>query len=256
MTHGTGRFAIIGDPVAHSLSPKMQMAAFDACGIAASYEAISVGRKDLSAAFARLRAAGFAGFNVTTPLKEKIIDLLAGCTADAAEARSVNTVRREEDGSYTGHDTDGAGLARAVRELWQFDPAGKAVLVLGSGPVARSSARALKNLGAARVWCWSRNRSTAPLVGPPPEGAVELVVSTLPPDANAPNDVLARIGKASYVFDVNYGASRSPVPPELGAARSNGLPMLLHQGAMAFEWWTGKPAPIEVMRAALGLAKT
>lgn len=254
MTRETiARYAIIGDPVAHSLSPRMQQAAFEACAIRATYEAIAVRRHEMRDAVARLRADDFAGFNVTTPLKELVMASLDECTAEAKQARSVNTVRREDDGRYTGHETDGAGLIGAVRELWQFDPKDKRIALLGSGPAARAMDRALRAANVAQLWCWSRNTSAASALGPPPSGVADLVISALPADAVVPESVLGCVGPDTLLFDLNYGA-RSPLESAHGAAFSDGLPMLLHQGALAFEWWTNGTAPIEVMRTALGIS--
>ncbi len=243
------RYAIIGDPVAHSLSPAMQNAAFRAAGIDAQYDALRVPREGLGDAIERLRA-GYAGFNVTTPLKEAMLDHVDALVDVAHEAMAVNTVRVEK-GRMTGHNTDGIGFVAALNELWSLNPRGRNVCILGSGPAARAIARQLARLGAASIACWSRNPLTAEEIGAPPAGRPALIVSALPADAIVPDDVLDTISGAAYVFDVNYRAARSPVPPSIGAHRSDGLPLLLHQGALAFTWWTGVPAPLEAMRAAL-----
>lgn len=245
----TQRYAVIGDPVEHSLSPAMQNAAFRALGIDASYEAIRVNAAGLGAAVELLRR-DFAGFNVTTPLKEAIAPLLDGATSDAAELNAVNTVR-VRSGRLTGHNTDGSGFVAAIAELWRITPRGKIVCILGSGPAARAIAQALGKLGAAQFSCWSRNPLTAAEIGPHPDKMPELLVCALPAGAVIPPEVLREVSGARYVFDVNYGAPRSPLPPDVGEHRSDGLPLLLHQGALAFEWWTGKKAPLDAMRAAL-----
>jgi shikimate dehydrogenase len=246
----TLRYAVIGHPVERSLSPALQNAAFRALGIDATYEAIPVQAADLGAAVTRLRSE-FAGFNVTTPLKESIVPFLDGATSDAAELGAVNTVR-VQNGRLTGHNTDGTGFVAAIAEIWRITPRGKVVCILGSGPAARAIAQALGKLGAARFSCWSRNPLTAAEIGPAPDAHPELLVSALPADAVIPAEVLQEVSGARYVFDVNYGAARSPLPRNVGEYRSDGLPLLLHQGALAFEWWTGKRAPLDAMRAALG----
>ena len=248
----TAKYAVIGDPVAHSLSPAMQNAAFRARAMDAVYEAMRVAREDLDAALRTLRAS-YAGFNVTTPLKEAVIPLLDASTDVATAAGAVNTVRVEKN-RMTGHNTDGLGFAAAIEDLWRLRPRGQVVCVLGSGPAARAIARTLVRQGAARVMCWSRNPLTSVEVGPPPDSRPDLLVSALPADALVPEDVLETVAGAAYVFDVNYRAVRSPVPESIGAHRSDGLPLLLHQGALAFTWLTGLEAPLEAMRAALRAA--
>lgn len=248
-------YALIGHPVSHSLSPRMQQAAFNACGIAARYQAIDVQPEALASEIDRLRAEAYAGWNVTTPLKERIIDRLDSCTESALRGRSVNAVRRRDDGGYEGHDTDGAGLLQALRELWSFDPRSADVLVLGSGPAARSSAVALRDAGVRTIYCWSRNVNAAASIGRRPDVTVDLCVSALPPTAIVPDDTVKWIGPKTRIFDFNYAAPHPSIPVRVGGARSDGLPLLLHQGALSFEWWTGRSAPLEIMRAAIGLTR-
>lgn len=245
----SARYAIIGDPVAHSLSPAMQNAAFRACGIDATYETLRVQREDVAAGIRELRSA-FAGCNVTTPLKEAVLPFLDTLTQEAQDARAVNTIRIGRD-RLTGHTTDGAGFVAAIAELWDLTPNGKAFCLLGSGPAARAIARAVERAGAARVTCWSRNSKTAALVGQPPNACPDVLVSALPTTAHVDPDVLRLVSDADFVFDLNYRAPQSPVPGGCGKHRSDGLPLLLHQGAQSFEWWTGVAAPLESMRAAL-----
>ena len=249
------RYAVIGSPVAHSLSPVMQQAAFDALGIDAAYEALEAGRDDATAMLARLRAQGYAGWNVTTPLKDALVLLVDRLSDEAAQAHSVNTVRREADGSLSGHDTDGEGLVRALAELWSWRPHDGATLLLGAGPAARAIAAALRRHGATRLECWSRDAGRAAVVGDPARHVADLIVSTLPATACVPSHIVELAGAGTFVFDCNYRHPASPVRRMRALATSDGLPLLLHQGALSFEWWTGRPAPLAVMRAALGADK-
>ncbi|HLN46751.1 MAG TPA: shikimate dehydrogenase, partial [Magnetospirillaceae bacterium] len=240
-------YALIGDPVGHSLSPAMQAAAFAAAQVDATYAALAVDLGGLREFVARARAGSFAGFNVTTPLKEAIVAHLDHLTDEAREAGAVNLVRRA-GGSLEGHNTDGAGLVAALADVWDWQPRGANALILGSGPAGRAIARALKRAGAVALACWSRNEQTARTIGPPPHRTVDLAVSALPADAIVPDAILESIGPRTLLFDVNYRAARSPFPPRIGAQRSDGLPLLVRQGALSFEWWTGQPAPVAVMR--------
>ena len=247
-----GQYAVIGDPIAQSLSPAMMKAAFAATGIVTTYEAIRVPPDELRDFIVRARMEHFAGFNVTTPLKESIIHYLDDLTEDARIVNAVNTVRRDVV-KLIGHNTDGSGFLEALEQVWQWKPKGASALLLGSGPAARAIAHRLVEAGAVQVSCWSRNEETARWIGPPPHRPPDLLVSTLPPTAMVPDEVLEYVARNTLVFDVNYNATRSPIPPSLGARRTNGLPMLLYQGAQSFEWWTGKAAPLDVMRRAIGL---
>jgi shikimate dehydrogenase len=231
----------------------MQTAAFAAARIDATYEALQVDPGGLRGFVERVRAGSFAGLNVTTPLKEAIVEHLDRLTDEACAAGAVNLVRRV-DGSLEGHNTDGAGLVAALADVWDWQPRGANALILGSGPAGRAIARALKRAGAVALACWSRNEQTARTIGPPPHRPVDLAVSALPADAVVPDAILESIGPRTLLFDVNYRAARSPFPPRIGAQRSDGLPMLARQGALSFEWWTGQAAPLAIMRRAVGLA--
>jgi shikimate dehydrogenase len=247
----TRKFAIIGDPVGHSLSPVMQNAAFRAARIDATYDAIRVTPDALAATLADLRAT-HAGLNVTTPLKESVLRHMDAMTSAAAAVRAVNAVRID-GGKTTGHNTDGVGLLAAIFDVWHISPHGMSVCILGSGPAGRAIANAFVGSGTAKLSCWSRDQQHASEIGPPPDAPPDLIVSALPAGATIPPDVLETVARASYVFDVNYAPGTRVLPPEIGKYRSDGLPMLLHQGAIAFEWWTGVLAPLPTMRAALGL---
>ncbi|HXM19434.1 MAG TPA: shikimate dehydrogenase [Candidatus Tumulicola sp.] len=249
MSAGGACYAVIGDPVSHSLSPAMQSAAFAAAGISATYEAVRVTREDVAAFVSRARAGEFAGFNVTTPLKEAMLEHLDESDDSVREARAVNTVKVESS-RLIGHNTDGAGFVRALRELWSFEPRDAAILILGVGPAARAISQALNKAGATGVWSWSRHSGL--LVGSRREGAMDLMVQATPPLAFIPPAILALVGPKTKIFDLNYGTPYSSIAPNLGGERSDGLPLLLHQGVLSFECWTGRPAPLEAMRAALG----
>src|SRR5579872_4246686 len=155
------RYAIIGNPIGHSLSPAMQQAAFKATGIDAIYEALAVETAQLDDALVRL-SSQYDGWNVTTPLKEAMAARADALTVEARNANAANVVRREDDGRLTAHNTDGDGCVRAIVEQWSWQPGGGA-LVLGSGPAARAIAIALRAAGEEAVQCWSRgaDRSAA-----------------------------------------------------------------------------------------------
>ncbi len=244
------RYAIVGSPVIHSLSPLVQQAAFRAAGISATYEIVEADERTGADAFSNLYAMGYAGWNVTTPLKELAARLVHHKSDTASALSAVNTVRVSDDAELEGENTDGAGFVRAVRELWSFDPCGADVLILGSGPAARAVANALSHAGA-QLSCWSRNEERAKALAPAPVSQPVMVVSAIPVDAVVPQHIIDLASDETMIFDLNYGRPGSPVFQMKGRRRSDGLPMLLHQGALAFEWWTGTPAPLEAMRRAL-----
>jgi shikimate dehydrogenase len=245
------RYAVIGSPVAHSLSPVMQQAAFAALHIDATYEAIETTTDRVRDVFAQLRAEQYSGWNVTTPLKEAVMSLVDRATPEAAAARAANTIRAERGGTLTAHNTDGAGFVRAIRELWSWEPSGTPVLILGTGPAARAIAIALRASGEVSLACWSRDAARAAQIASPPAGIVHLVVSALPADATLPPDIEQATNDDTMIFDLNYGRQRSPVAAMRGRRRSDGRPLLLHQGALSFEWWTGLTAPLAPMRSAI-----
>lgn len=275
---GTTRvYGILGDPVAHSLSPAMQNAAFAAAGIDAIYVPFPVAAKGLAATIAGLYTAGVAGLNVTVPHKEAAAALAVTLRPRARACGAANTLIRTARG-FVGDNTDGAGLLAALAER-RFDLRGRNVLLIGAGGSARSVAYAFAKAGSASLIVANRT----------PTRAAELV-STLPhPRAMAMGlDVLANdaflasldllvnctstgLGTGALprvrftptrrdllCCDLVYGAKPSRFLLEArGAGRRtmDGSGMLLHQGALAFTLWTGKPAPIAVMRRALARAR-
>jgi shikimate dehydrogenase len=256
---------LIGDPVAHSRSPAIFNAAFAETGLNWVYVAFPVPRGAGGDAVRAARALGLAGLTVTMPHKE---DAARACDelSPAATALGVANVVTVTDGArLVGSSTDGEGFVRSVRELG-FDPTGADVLVAGAGGAARSIVLALGGAGA-RVTVAARRVEAA-------EAAIDLV-----PDGHAV--ALGDVDPAPYALVVNatpLGMQGEPGPvsverlnpgqlvvdtvyhpmetPFLAAARArgiqavNGLGMLVHQAALAFEGWTGVDAPLDVMREA------
>ncbi len=279
-----GRVVLLAHPAGHSLSPHMHNAAFSALGIAAEYEALDVTPEGLARAVAALRHEPYLGANVTVPHKEAVFGLVDELTPEAAAAGAVNTVVAR-GGRLVGHNTDGGGFLRALAELGTGYPAGLAeaqCLVLGAGGAARAVVHALLCAGA-RVSLANRNVARAERLAADlahlgsASGSLRVctahVSSLLPstdllvnttsvgmsggPDPSRlpliePED-LELLPADVAVVDLVY---RPAVTPLLAAAKArdllvqNGLPMLVWQGALAFELWTGAPAPVEVMRNA------
>jgi len=144
----TGRYAVLGWPIRHSVSPAMQGAAFEALGIPATYERIAVPPEEFVEKIAALKREGYAGWNVTVPHKERMLELVDEATPDATLARSVNTVTCRE-GRLLGASTDGYGLAAALYESFGMDLVGLRVVMLGAGGGARAVAVYMVRHGVA-----------------------------------------------------------------------------------------------------------
>jgi shikimate dehydrogenase len=252
--------ALIGDPVAHSVSPTMHRAAFAAAGLHLDYVGVRIPRGSLAEAWPALREA-HAGLNVTRPLKEEILPLLDHVSAGARRAGSVNTVVFE-DGRAIGHSTDGSGFVAALARAGVRP---RRVVVLGAGGAARAVLAALTD---ADVSAWSRNPAAVrrlpgvrALTDGDLPGAVaraDLLVNATPvgqaPDTEGcPLPATVALHGGLTVFDLVY---RPRVTPLLELARRSGcsivegVEMLVEQGVRSFELWTGRPAPVDAMREA------
>lgn len=274
--------ALLGDPVAHSLSPRMHAAAFRARGLRWAYVAFRVRPEDLGAAVAGLRALGFAGANVTIPHKVAVLDLVDGLDASARRCGAANTLVFAEGRRLVGYNTDVAGVRRALREEG-VDPRGLRAAVLGAGGAARAACVALAEGGAERVLVVARRQAAARVLcgrmgeefpqvrfDPCPfEGEAlrtaareaDLVVNATPVGMHPHEDASPLPGpeylrRGQVVFDMVYNPARTRLlrlAEQVGARAVGGLSMLVHQGAEAFELWTGTPAPVDAMKQAVGL---
>lgn len=253
--------ALIGDPVAHSVSPAMHRAGFAATGLDLEYVAVRVAGGRVGAAWPRLRAE-HAGLNVTRPLKEEIIPLLDGLAPGARRAGSVNTVAFA-DGRSVGRSTDGPGFLAALDRAGAPPP--HRVVLLGAGGAARAILAALRD---AEVSVWARDPAAAhrlagarAVSGDELDYAVaraDLLVNATPvgqaPDAEAsplPGDVPLHAGLT--VLELVYRPRVTRLLRRAAAAGCRtveGVDMLVEQGARSFEIWTGRPAPVAIMREA------
>ena len=273
----TPRLGLIGDPVAHSISPAIQGAALAALGIPATYELWPTATADLPARLASLRAPEVLGANVTVPHKGAVMAHLDDVTPLARRAGAVNTIVHR-DGHLLGDNTDIHGFATALGEVCP-NPAARPALVLGAGGAARAVILALEALGVERITVANRDPARAERLAadlaPTPLQIVaadaetlrrELLRTALLVNATSlgwhrgetplPLDLLAVPAPRCVVVDLTYRETDL-----LAAARSrglrvqDGLAMLVHQGAWALELWTGREAPVEVMRAAAERAR-
>ena len=218
--------ALLGHPVAHSLSPRMQNAAFAALGLDWAYVALDLPPAALADAVSGLAALGFAGANVTAPHKLAVAALVE------ADVPSVNTLVFEE-GRVRGTSTDAAILEGLEPER---------SVVLGDGGAA---AAFLEALAGARSF--SRRGS-----GPPEAGEADLVVNATP----VRDQVLVELGRGQTLVDLPYPSSATAEAARAAGARVvDGLDVLVAQGVASFRLWTGLDPPVEVMRAAVRSAR-
>jgi shikimate dehydrogenase len=260
--------AVIGDPIRHSLSPTIHNAAFRALDLDWVYVALPVAAGDAARALDGMRAFGIDGLSVTMPHKDAVAALVDDHEADAAALGAVNCVERRDD-RLVGHNTDGAGFVAAVRDAG-FDPYGRRCAVLGAGGAARAVILALGRAGAAEVVVVNRTveRAEAAVSLAGPVGrlgdessvrAAELVVNAtsvgmgqLDEHGDVPCPI-ELIGPHHTVADLVMHPLQTPLlrgAEARGAATIDGLGMLVHQAAAAFEIWTGVAPPVDVMLAA------
>jgi shikimate dehydrogenase len=266
-------YAVLGDPVDHSQSPRIQNAAFQAAGMNAVYVALEVKAARLKEALGGLHAARVLGLNLTAPHKEAAYPLVRERTPDAEEAGAVNTLRWEPEG-WSGHATDGTGFLAWVEEA-KIDLSGRGVLVLGAGGAARAIVPKLLELGPETIRVASRTAEHALSLVRRAEkspGKTRLHAAALGGDTGgfAWNLLVRAISTGpvsteeerwwdghtphAAVLDLNYGvraaAARAHAEAQ-GLRYEDGSALLVHQGAASFEFWTGKKAPIAAMREAM-----
>lgn len=253
-------FAVIGDPVSHSLSPRMHSAAFEAHGLPFRYVAIHVPEGEVAPALDRLSELGYRGVNVTVPHKEAAMEWCAGMEPFARKVRAVNTVRLED---RAGMNTDAPGFLDTLEELG-LEPG--VALLLGAGGSARALALALAREGwKLRVFNRTRGRAVEMIEGlgidaelldqPDPAGA-QLILNTTSASLKAADLGIdwSRAEANAVAYDLMYAKEPTPFLAQAqarGLRICDGLPLLVAQGARSFEWWIGMPAPRDAMRRAI-----
>ena len=255
------QYAVVGDPVEHSLSPQMQSAAFAACGLEDKYVAIRVPKEEFAEAMAHLTELGYKGLNVTVPLKEAAYRWAKSMPRLERRMGVVNTLRL---GDGAAINTDAPGFIDTLRYLGVMFPC--TALVLGAGGASRALLMALSEL-ECRLLCWNRTpiklekllhelSIKAEMVGSPVPADCQLILNTtsasmhkaqLPVDwYQAPRkalayDVFYTSGPTTFMFDAQAN----------GIHAVDGRALLVAQGARSFEWWTGQNAPRQDMLAAV-----
>ena len=278
------RVGLIGNPVAHSYSPRFQQAAFDALRIAARYELWQTREDELLARIRSLCEPCCLGANITIPYKEAVLPLVDKIDPFASRIGAINTIV-QRDHYLHGYNTDAPGLLYALYEQGigtqhhdgAFNLEGYTAILLGAGGAARGAAFALTNAGVTQLIIVNRHLERAQLLARDVQQHYSGLVFTLnEPEfliprtssliINAtsvgmqddtsplPVEILARFGADTFVYDMIYNPVQTYLLCQartMGLRCANGLSMLLHQGALAFTLWTGQPAPLEVMRAKL-----
>ncbi len=277
ITGATKIYGIIGYPVSHSLSPLMQNAALSAAKIDGVYLPFAVKPEQLSAAVSGFRAVQLSGFNVTIPHKTSIISLLDELAPTAVQAGAVNTVVND-NGRLVGHNTDGDGLLKSLKEDLKFDPADSRVLLIGAGGAARGALAALCRAGVTSVTVCNRTAGTASRLitdfklNYPGIDLKVIENGSLSNDLPADIDLvinatslgmagekieglsLALLPDHAKVYDMVYNPAITPLLFEArgrGLMSVNGLGMLVSQGELAFSLWHSTAPETAVMRAAL-----
>jgi shikimate dehydrogenase len=265
------RAAVLGRPVAHSLSPVLHRAAYQALGLDWSYDAVDVGEPELPGFVAGL-GPEWAGLSLTMPLKRAALAVAADATPLARAVGAANTLLPRAPGGILADNTDVAGILATLSAAGVAEPA--QAVVLGAGGTAAAALAALRELGTLRPTVLVRDRARAVELGAAGErlgvrpgirswgdvraavADAELVVSTVPAGAA---DSLADLPwtRRTVVLDVVYAPWPTPLAGAALAAGcqvASGLDMLLHQAAAQVTLMTGQPAPLAAMRSALHAA--
>lgn len=259
-------YGVIGDPIAQSMSPVMHNQEIKSDQIKAVYHPFHIKPDDLNKAIAGMKAIGIQGFNVTAPHKTTIMPLLDSIDPLAKAIGAVNTVVREEDGSYRGYNTDGNGYIASLQEAWKEDLTNEQVLIIGAGGAARAIYYSLVAKGVKNIDICNRSIDNAqklidecPYMGDSRALSLQvaeenlhqysLIIQTTsigmyPNIEDSPMN-MEKLSSDAFVSDIIYNPFETKILKEAkqkGAATQNGLGMFVYQGALAFEhWFNRKP---------------
>lgn len=264
-------YGVFGDPIRHSRSPIMLNRAFKEAGINAVYAAFHVRPDELGDAVRGIRALGYRGINVTIPHKVEVMQYLDEIDEGASIVGAVNTIVNEA-GKLIGYNTDGIGYVRSLKEETGIELKGKSVLLLGAGGAARGVAYALAKEGAGRIYIANRTKERALELADTINSYTEAIGLGMDELGHVVDEVQFVLNTTSA--GMHPHVEELPLPLELlrshhlvsdliynpritrflreaearGARIHGGLGMFIYQGAFAFEYWTGTPAPVAAMR--------
>ncbi|MNJ50382.1 shikimate dehydrogenase [Paenibacillus bouchesdurhonensis] len=266
-------FGVMGDPITQTKSPAMHTAALQAAGLEGTYVPLHVKKEQLADAIKGIAALGYRGVNVTVPHKVDVMNYVDVIDEAAKQIGAVNTIVND-GGILTGYNTDGIGYIRSLKEEAAPDLSGKHVLVIGCGGAARGIVYALLQEKPGKVIIANRTRQKAQeladewvhlgavsacgmeeLADTIQKNHIDIVINTtsvgMYPNAGElpmPTELLM---PHMVVSDLIYNPLKTELlsrAESIGCRIHNGLGMFVYQGAYAFEYWTGRPAPIEAMR--------
>jgi shikimate dehydrogenase len=270
-------YGLIGYPVKHTFSPAMQNAAFESLGINAVYLPFEVKPKDLKTFLASAKSTGVGGFNVTIPHKEKVLEYLDGIDKEASLIGAVNTIVNR-GGKFKGFNTDGRGFVVSLKEEFGILPKGKNFFIMGSGGASRAISFSLALNGARRIVLvdtigkkavnlarsLTKKTSCEAIAIKRDRRAMKELIFNSDVFINATPCGMKSAGpriiepeflhRSLSVYDIIYNPRATKLLRDAKnrcAQTSNGIGMLLNQGAVSFKLWTGKKAPVGVMRKAL-----
>ncbi|KQL53479.1 shikimate dehydrogenase [Heyndrickxia shackletonii] len=255
-------FGVIGDPISHSMSPMMHNDAFKNLKIDGYYQPFRITPEDLATAIKGMKVIGIEGFNVTIPHKTSILPLVDRLDPLAKAIGAVNTVVRDGN-DYVGYNSDGLGFIRSLQERWKKDFKNEKTLIIGAGGAAKAIYYSLASVGVKKIDICNRTTARAQgLVDHCPFkcetnildfpqarqnlGAYTLVIQTtsigMSPNINEIPFSLENMLPNTHAVDIIYNPLETKFLTEArqkGATTQNGIGMFVHQGAIAFEKWTG-----------------
>ncbi|OSM00455.1 putative shikimate dehydrogenase [Magnetofaba australis IT-1] len=264
---------MIGDPISHTLSPAMHNLALAHHGLNMRYLPFHITPKDLSYAIQGFRAMRMVGFNATIPHKESLVSMVHRLDPSAGRIGAVNTVLIDNNRELIGYNTDGYGYLTALTQAWGRDPKGATVLMLGAGGAARAILLTLLEAGVSRIVVANRTKARAQALldglavhfpnantdalylrmADLPLEQCDLLINCssvgLHGDAFDGLD-LSRLPSGAFVSDIVYRTEPTPLLQQASALNipcQDGLGMLVHQGAKAYEIWTGKTMPTDIV---------
>jgi shikimate dehydrogenase len=265
------RLGVLGWPVAHSRSPAMQNAALRAAGLDDwHYQLLPVPPELFAETVRGLPAAGFRGANVTIPHKESALALATATSERAGRIGAANTLLFRDDGSIWADNTDAPALVQALERHVALSES--SVLILGAGGTARAAVWALRDAGAGEIAVWNRTPARADelaasfgcrSVSTPEAAAADVLINCTSVGLHDGDDLAELvltaelIGRQRAVVDFVYRTGATALVSAAAAAgvpTIDGLELLIGQGAIAFELFTGRPAPVRAMREALQLS--
>lgn len=269
-------YGIIGNPVAHSLSPDMHNAAFKRLKLSGKYKKIHLQESQLKSFLKKLRCSGYQGLNITVPFKEKVLPFLDKISPEAKLIGAVNTIL-VKNGKIIGYNTDGAGYLLSLQKEKKWQAKNKKIVILGAGGAARGILAALCLAQAKQITIANRREMKSQKlaqdfkrkfpktklqscsllnIGNDLKNA-DLFINTTSGGMKGnelPSLPLEKLPRKALVSDIVYKPRKTALlqnARKLKLKTHEGLGMLLYQGALAFEIWTGKKAPVALMKRAL-----